>query len=69
MPWGSWINDLTTAFFMVVHIAAFALAAGFSWVAFKRDLTLLGTAFSLFAAAEATYMTTTSTGPCSCSHT
>ena len=57
MPYGSWINDLPTAFFMVVHIAAFAIGAGFAWLAFKRELTLLGTAFTLFAAAELTYMT------------
>jgi hypothetical protein len=57
MPWGDWINELPTAFFMVVHIAAFALGAGFAWLAFKRELPLLGTAFSLFAAAEVTYMT------------
>ena len=57
MPWGDWINELPTAFFMVVHIAAFALGAGFAWLAFKRELSLLGTAFSLFAAAELTYMT------------
>jgi hypothetical protein len=57
MPWGSWINDLPTAFFLVVHIAAFALGAGFAWLAFKRELTLLASAFSLFAAAELVYMT------------
>ncbi|MDX6438440.1 MAG: small rane protein [Gaiellaceae bacterium] len=57
MPWGGWINDLPTAFFMVVHIAAFALGAGFAWAAFKRELSVLGTAFSLFAVAELTYMT------------
>ena len=57
MPWGSWINDLPTGFFMVVHIAAFALGALFAWTAFKRELGLLVTAFSLFAAAELTYMT------------
>ena len=39
MPWGSWINDLPTAFFMVVHIAAFTLGAGFAWLAFKRELS------------------------------
>ena len=43
MPYGSWINDLPTAFFLVVHIAAFAIGAGFAWLAFKRELTLLGT--------------------------
>jgi len=57
MPYGSWINDLPTAFFMVVHIAAFTLGAGFAWLAFKRQLSLLGTGFALFAAAELTYMT------------
>ena len=57
MPWGDWINELPTAFFMTVHIAAFALGAGFAWLAFKRELSLLGTAFSLFAVAELTYMT------------
>ena len=57
MPYGSWINDLPTGFFLVVHIAAFTLGAGFAWLAFKRELTLLGTGFSLFALAELTYMT------------
>jgi hypothetical protein len=57
MPYGDWINDLPTTFFMVVHIAAFAIGAGFAWLAFRRDLSLLGTAFSLFAVAELTYMT------------
>ena len=57
MPWGSWINDLPTEFFLVVHIAAFTLGAGFAWLAFRRELTLLGSAFSLFAAAELVYMT------------
>ena len=57
MPYGAWINDLPTGFFLVVHIAAFAIGAGFAWVAFKRELSLLAAAFSLFALAELTYMT------------
>ena len=57
MPWGNWINELPTAFFLVVHLAAFALGAGFGWLAYSRGLGLLGAAFSLFAAAEVTYMT------------
>jgi hypothetical protein len=57
MPYGSWINDLPTGFFLVVHLAAFAAGAGFAWLAFKRELGLLGAAFSLFAAAEVVYMT------------
>jgi hypothetical protein len=57
MPYGSWVNDLPTGFFLAVHIAAFVLGAGFAWLAFKRELVLLGAAFSLFAAAELVYMT------------
>jgi hypothetical protein len=57
MPYGDWINELPTEFFLSVHIAAFAIGAGFAWLAFKRELSLLGTAFSLFALAEVTYMT------------
>lgn len=57
MPWGSWINDLPTWFFLVVHVTAFAIGAGFAWAAFRRELDLLGIAFSLFAAAELVYMT------------
>ena len=57
MPYGDWINELPTGFFLVVHIAGFSLGAGFAWLAFKRALALLGSAFSLFAAAELVYMT------------
>jgi hypothetical protein len=57
MPYGSWINDLPTEFFMVVHVAAFAIGVTFAWFAFKRDLALIGAGFSLFAAAEVVYMT------------
>ena len=57
MPYGSWVNELPTGFFLAVHIAAFAIGAGFAWLAFKRELTLIGTAFSFFAAAELVYMT------------
>jgi len=57
MPWGDWINELPTSFFLAVHITAFAIGAFFAWTAFKRELPLLGTAVSLFAAAELTYMT------------
>jgi len=57
MPYGQWINELPTSFFMVVHIAAFAIGAGFASLAHKRELTLLGLGFALFAAAEVSYMT------------
>jgi hypothetical protein len=57
VPYGSWINEFPTEFFLVVHVAAFALGAGFAWLAFKRELNVLATGFSLFAAAELVYMT------------
>ncbi len=57
MPYGDLVNDLPTAFFMLVHIAAFALGAGFAWLALKRELTVLGTGFAFYALAELTYMT------------
>ncbi len=57
MPYGDWVNELPTAFFMVVHIAAFALGAGFAWLAYKRELSLVGTGFSFYAAGELVYMT------------
>jgi hypothetical protein len=57
MPWGDWVNELPTEFFLTVHIAAFAIGAIFAWTAFKRELSLLGWAFSLFALAELNYMT------------
>jgi hypothetical protein len=52
MPYGSWVNDLPTGFFPAVHIAAFVLGAGFAWLALKRELASLGTAFARFATAE-----------------
>lgn len=57
MPWGSWVNQLPTGFFLAVHIAAFALGAWFAWAAFRKGLVGLGWAFSLFAVAEVSYMT------------
>jgi len=37
MPYGSWINELPTSFFLAVHIAAFTIGASFAWFAFKRE--------------------------------
>jgi hypothetical protein len=51
------VNDLPTGFFLAVHLAAFAVGAAFAWTAFKRELSLLGVGFALFALAEISYMT------------
>ena len=53
MPWGDWINELPMEFFMAVHVAAFAIGAGFAWIAHTRGLSLLTWSFTLFALAEA----------------
>lgn len=57
MPYGDWINELPTAFFLVVHLSAFAIGAVFARLAFARELGLVGAAFSLFAVAELVYVT------------
>ena len=57
MPYGTWINDLPTWFFMTVHIAAFAIAVYFAWVAVDRHTPVLASGFGLYALAEVSYMT------------
>jgi hypothetical protein len=51
------INDLPWGFFLVVHIALFALGTFFAVRAFDSDLRVMGWGFLLFALAEITYMT------------
>ena len=57
MPYGIWINNLPTWFFMTVHIAAFAVAVYFAWVAVDHDAPLVAAGFGLYALAEVSYMT------------
>jgi hypothetical protein len=57
MPWGDWINELPTGFFLAVHLGAFAIGATFAWLAHTRGLPLLTWAFALFALAEVSYLT------------
>jgi predicted hotdog family 3-hydroxylacyl-ACP dehydratase len=57
VPYGVWINNLPTWFFMVVHIAAFAIAVFFAWVSLDRDARVLASGFALYALAEVSYMT------------
>lgn len=57
MPIGDFINVLPPPVFLVIHLTAFAIGAYFAWRSFEADAALLGWAFTLFAAAELTYMT------------
>jgi hypothetical protein len=57
VAYGTWINNLPTWFFMVVHVSAFAIAVYFAWRALDRDARVLATGFSLYALSEVSYMT------------
>ena len=57
MPYGSFVNDIPAGVFLLIHVTAFAIGAGFAWAAIGRGLSLLAAAFGLFAAAELSYMT------------
>ncbi len=57
MPIGAFINVLPPAFFIVVHLVAFAIAAYFAYRAFGAAASTLGWAFTLYAVAELVYMT------------
>jgi hypothetical protein len=57
MPFGSFLNAFPPAFFLVVHLAAFAIGAYCASRAFSAGLRSLGWGFTLFAIAEIVYMT------------
>lgn len=56
-PCCDFINEFPWGFFMVVHIALFAVGAFFALRAFESGTSMLGWGFALFALAEVTYMT------------
>jgi hypothetical protein len=51
------INQLPWGFFLLVHIALFAVGAYFAFRSFDGGLRVMGWGFALFALAEVTYMT------------
>lgn len=57
MPFGSFLNAFPPAFFLVVHLAAFVIAAYFASRAFSSQASTLGWGFVLYAIAELVYMT------------
>jgi hypothetical protein len=56
-PCCDFINEFPWGFFLVVHIALFAVGAFFALRAFESGSSVLGWGFALFALAEITYMT------------
>jgi hypothetical protein len=57
MPFGDFVNQIPAAVFLAIHLVAFLFGAYFAWRSFGAGAPLLGTAFSLFALAEISYMT------------
>ncbi len=57
MPFGSFMNALPPAFYLVVHIVLFIIGAYFAYRAYSANANYLGAAFTLFAIAEISYMT------------
>ncbi len=57
MPLGSFVNLLPPAFFIVVHLAAFAIGAYLAYRSFGGEAPVLGWGFTLYAVAELVYMT------------
>ena len=57
MPFGDFVNQIPPIGFLAIHVALFAAGAFFAWRSFGAGASTLGSAFSLFAAAELVYMT------------
>jgi hypothetical protein len=57
MPFGDIVNQIPAPVFLAIHLTAFLVGAYFAWRSFQVGSTILGTAFSLFALAEISYMT------------
>ena len=57
MPIGDFVNLIPVPVFLLIHLTAFAIGAWFAWRSFEADAGLLGWAFTLYAAAELSYMT------------
>ena len=56
-PCCDFINELPWGFFLIVHIALFAVGAFFALRAFDSGAGTMGWGFALFALAEICYMT------------
>jgi len=57
MPIGDFVNQIPAPVFLLIHLVAFLIGVYFAWRSFGAGSTVLGTAFSLFALAEISYMT------------
>jgi hypothetical protein len=57
MPIGSFVNLLSPAVFMLVHLTAFVVGAYFAYRMFGANARAIGWGFTLYSLAEISYMT------------
>lgn len=57
MPIGEFVNVIPPPVFLLIHLTAFAIGSYFAWRSFDAGASMFGWAFTLFAAAEVSYMT------------
>jgi hypothetical protein len=57
MPFGDFVNQIPAIGFLAIHLTAFLIGAYFAWRSFGAGASALGWGFSLFTAAELSYMT------------
>jgi hypothetical protein len=57
MPFGTFVNSLPPAVFLLVHLVGFAVGAYFAYRSFAGGANLLGWGFALYALSEISYMT------------
>lgn len=57
MPLGTFVNEIPTVVFMVIHLAAFSVGVYLAQRSFQSKQNLFAWGFALFAVAEISYMT------------
>jgi len=57
MPYGTFINSIPPAVFLLVHLVGFLAGAYFAYRSFEARANLLGWGFALYALSEISYMT------------
>ncbi len=57
MPIGDFVNQIPMPLFMLVHLTGFAIGAALAYRSFTAGAKLFAWGFSLYALAEASYMT------------
>ncbi|MBX6341310.1 MAG: hypothetical protein IRY97_02535 [Thermomicrobiaceae bacterium] len=57
MPFGTFVNDIPSGVFLLIHLVAFLIGAYFAYRAFGAEARGVAWGFTLYAVAELVYMT------------